>query len=203
MYYLFLIWFFSSTVLSNKLDDCYDSCSIGACINGNCFCQQGWYGVNCSSKTVECGPTCNDHGLCILSGPQAGYCECIEGYCGRDCEFKTGLLGTCYCDPTACKRWNYHHKGCASECYKNGVCLGLLHTPSPGECYCKKGWYGSYCNTTVLKCPTDCYDHGECIQSGPRAGQCVCIDGFIGVDCMTPLGFGPFPCSCQETDPFL
>jgi len=40
-------------------------------------------------------------------------------------------------------------------------------------------------------CAPDCQDHGTCAQAGPKQGFCNCIDGFIGVDCNTPNGFGP------------
>jgi len=40
-------------------------------------------------------------------------------------------------------------------------------------------------------CAPDCIDHGNCQPDGPAAGYCQCIDGFIGVDCGTPNGFGP------------
>lgn len=40
-------------------------------------------------------------------------------------------------------------------------------------------------------CAPGCSDHGECATAGPQVGYCDCIDGFIGVDCNTPNGFGP------------
>jgi len=40
-------------------------------------------------------------------------------------------------------------------------------------------------------CAPDCQDHGTCADNGPQIGFCDCIDGFIGVDCQLPNGFGP------------
>jgi len=40
-------------------------------------------------------------------------------------------------------------------------------------------------------CAPDCADHGTCNDMGPQMGFCDCIDGFIGVDCQLPNGFGP------------
>jgi hypothetical protein len=54
----------------------------GDYINGECQCNPGWKGKECSLRHDECEvPDCNGHGHCI-----SGKCSCVRGYKGTFCE---------------------------------------------------------------------------------------------------------------------
>lgn len=54
----------------------------GEYINGECQCNPGWKGKECSLRHDECEvPDCNGHGHCMN-----GKCVCVGGYKGKFCE---------------------------------------------------------------------------------------------------------------------
>lgn len=54
----------------------------GDYINGECQCNPGWKGKECSLRHDECEvPDCNGHGHC-----DNGKCACVRGYMGKFCE---------------------------------------------------------------------------------------------------------------------
>lgn len=54
----------------------------GEYINGECQCNPGWKGKECSLRHDECEvPDCNGHGHCVN-----GKCTCVLGYKGKFCE---------------------------------------------------------------------------------------------------------------------
>ena len=54
----------------------------GEYINGECQCNPGWKGKECSLRHDECEvPDCNGHGHCVN-----GKCACVRGYMGKFCE---------------------------------------------------------------------------------------------------------------------
>lgn len=54
----------------------------GEYINGECQCNPGWKGKECSLRHDECEvPDCNGHGHCV-----SGKCQCVRGYKGKYCE---------------------------------------------------------------------------------------------------------------------
>lgn len=58
----------------------------GEYINGECQCNPGWKGKECSLRHDECEVSdCNGHGHCVN-----GKCVCVGGYKGKFCE--EGLL---------------------------------------------------------------------------------------------------------------
>lgn len=65
----------------------------GEYINGECQCNPGWKGKECSLRHDECEvPDCNGHGHCVN-----GKCTCVLGYKGKFCEQgKNVILIVCY-----------------------------------------------------------------------------------------------------------
>ena len=54
----------------------------GEYINGECQCNPGWKGKECSLRHDECEvPDCNGHGQCTN-----GKCVCARGFKGKFCE---------------------------------------------------------------------------------------------------------------------
>lgn len=54
----------------------------GDYINGECQCNPGWKGKECSLRHDECEVAdCNGHGHCV-----SGKCQCVRGYKGKFCE---------------------------------------------------------------------------------------------------------------------
>lgn len=54
----------------------------GEYINGECQCNPGWKGKECSLRHDECEVAdCNGHGHCV-----SGKCQCVRGYKGKFCE---------------------------------------------------------------------------------------------------------------------
>lgn len=54
----------------------------GEYVNGECQCNPGWKGKECSLRHDECEVAdCNGHGHCV-----SGKCQCIRGYKGTMCE---------------------------------------------------------------------------------------------------------------------
>lgn len=61
----------------------------GEYINGECQCNPGWKGKECSLRHDECEvPDCNGHGHCVN-----GKCTCVLGYKGKFCE--QGKINIC------------------------------------------------------------------------------------------------------------
>lgn len=62
----------------------------GEYINGECQCNPGWKGKECSLRHDECEvPDCNGHGHCVN-----GKCNCVRGYKGKFCADGKMLYGT-------------------------------------------------------------------------------------------------------------
>ncbi len=71
------------TIYFTRLGVCPVLCSQhGEYINGECQCNPGWKGKECSLRHDECEvPDCNGHGHCV-----SGKCQCVRGYKGKFCE---------------------------------------------------------------------------------------------------------------------
>jgi len=74
---------------------CPNNCAgFGVCANGQCFCNPGYSGDDCS-VSVSCSNDCSGNGIC-----KYGQCWCGPNYVGDDCsvftnaakQFPTGVL---------------------------------------------------------------------------------------------------------------
>lgn len=154
---------FSSAPLGDlwayDLRDCVKNCSLhGECLAGNCRCDDGYYGVDCSNSSCP-GSYCfyND-------AEQAQVCEhcCFSGFdhsTGND-SFLDNV------EKLACAEDNLH--------YSNGVCDGF------GACICRSGFVGPDCS--IRDCAHNCSGHGYCSEEFPNA-RCMCDDGWFGQYC--------------------
>ena len=59
----------------------------GACFEGQCDCEDGWFGPKCAQPHVagECPNKCSGRGVCGVEGKMAGKCLCQSGWRGLDC----------------------------------------------------------------------------------------------------------------------
>eukprot|EP01006_Ploeotia_vitrea_P056350 TRINITY_DN68094_c12_g1_i1.p1 TRINITY_DN68094_c12_g1~~TRINITY_DN68094_c12_g1_i1.p1 ORF type:complete len:1074 (+),score=504.03 TRINITY_DN68094_c12_g1_i1:216-3224(+) len=154
----------------------------GKCIEGKCFCDQGFSGKDCS---VECKNRCSKNGECVK-----GVCQCEPGFGGDDCSKKStcpghgtpqgecsghgvcwAAKGECSCAPgftgEDCSK---SHKCGEAGCGPNGQCAN-------GRCYCNPGFEGEHCQRKS-ECEDNCNGRGFC-----QHGKCFCHTGFTGERC--------------------
>lgn len=126
--------------------------SIGEYINGECQCNPGWKGKECSLRHDECEvPDCNGHGHCTN-----GKCNCVRGYKGKyceevDCPHPTcsghGFCaeGTCICKKgwkgADCSQMDKEALQCLPDCSGHGNFD--LETQT---CLCEPMWSGDDCS---------------------------------------------------------
>jgi hypothetical protein len=71
------------TLLLVTLEPCLNGCSKnGKCIDGACYCAQGFRGADCSHK--DCPTDCMGNGAC-----KDGTCLCKPGWGGIECANST------------------------------------------------------------------------------------------------------------------
>lgn len=126
--------------------------TIGEYINGECQCNPGWKGKECSLRHDECEvPDCNGHGHCTN-----GKCNCVRGYKGKyceevDCPHPTcsghGFCaeGTCICKKgwkgADCSQMDKEALQCLPDCSGHGNFD--LETQT---CLCEPMWSGDDCS---------------------------------------------------------
>lgn len=173
--------------------DCSDH---GACKDGMCFCDFGFEGDHCESKS-KCPDDCHGNGFCYL-----GECECFTGFSGDTCSVferdntcpkKCSANGVCRHGRCFCVE-GFEGDDCSqptgfckdNDCNGKGEC-------KYGKCWCEPDRIGDQCEKPA--CEKGCVDgNGVCI-----VGECHCFPGFGGDDCgkqlMCPGGLGIGSCS--------
>lgn len=124
----------------------------GEYINGECQCNPGWKGKECSLRHDECEvPDCNGHGHCVN-----GKCACIRGFKGKfcaevDCPHPTCsghgfcIEGSCFCKKgwkgADCATMDKDALQCLPDCTGHGTFD--LDTQT---CTCEARWSGEDCS---------------------------------------------------------
>ncbi|XP_026807681.1 multiple epidermal growth factor-like domains protein 10 isoform X2 [Rhopalosiphum maidis] len=192
-------------------------------LNGNCSCQQGYWGKYCENLCPSgyYGHKCQHVCKCQTGAkcnPVNGVCYCLSGYTGINCEVQ-------------CPSGYYGYK-CQSECkYQNGTkcdivngdctCLtryeeydvelnkcdcqtGTLCNSVNETCSCQPGNLGNIGNNCKHTCPQgyygkNCQNLCKCQNDSkcdPVNGDCDCAPGYTGEYCSSicPSGFYGYKC---------
>lgn len=136
-------------------------CMYGICIDDvnstyDCFCIDGYTGIQCQTNWDECWSSpCGNGGTCI-DGIAEFNCTCPPGFQGELCEQN---IDECKSDP----------------CYNNGTCID---GPNGYSCICPAGYSGEFCETDISVCndteETRCVNGGLCIEGPGINFKCVC-----------------------------
>ncbi|XP_047455851.1 N-acetylglucosamine-1-phosphodiester alpha-N-acetylglucosaminidase [Mugil cephalus] len=145
-----------STILCVHQRHCHPAnCSgHGDCVDGHCWCQEGWKGAACDSLVCQ-PPACGPHGVCTANG-----CVCDAGWRGHNCSQE--------CLP------GFYGDGCnqTCSCVNGGLC-----DPVHGGCTCPPGFHGHACELVCplgffgQSCAKECRCDNMC-PCDPQTGSC-------------------------------
>ena len=144
------------------MDHCPRNCSYhGVCQFGNCICDNGYYGIDCSN--ISC------------PGDFCYYDENLEQQCTHCCSAPYQFADTDTYIPDLRKvACDHKHKGVS-----NGICDGF------GSCQCRPPFMTRDCS--VKDCPGKsengtCNGRGWCSLEYP-VSRCMCDEPFYGTEC--------------------
>lgn len=113
------------------------NCKNGICINNKCVCDVNWTGENCTMRSPNCLPGCEEHGICRFTRHHNYHnfaanntalkneftCECLRGWNGENCFISGCGLNNCNGN--------------------NGKCL--IDKNGNWKCVCEPQFFGTYC----------------------------------------------------------
>ena len=145
-----------------RIHQCPHNCSNrGECRYGHCYCNHGYYGIDCSN--ISCpGDFCyydeySEEQVCK-------HC-CSAPWTHTDNDTWQRDIRKVPCD--------HNHPG-----ESNGKCDGY------GTCQCRPPFITDDCS--VRDCPNNCSFNGWCSVEYP-VSRCMCNPGYEGIDCSTKL----------------
>lgn len=171
--------------------------------NGECVCQNDFYGAKCE---IACD--CQNGGSCDDGKDGTGSCSCPANFFGAKCE------SVCNCGPG---------QACIDGADGNGECLCPNGEPGSdcevsstcdcqnggacddsGACLCQPGFLGAKCENSC-----SCQNGAVCDDGAGGSGACTCAANFYGSDCSSACGCqnggicddgadGSGACSCPD-----
>ncbi len=142
----------------------------GKYTNGQCFCDNGWYGSECSTEIGQCEvPDCSGNGDCI-SGKWYDWFELSSSSLKFFISIhysicKSGFTGLA-CEQATCSNPN---------CTGNGICIG-------NRCTCFSSFTGEDCEIKISTSDKICSNNG---YFDYMLRMCVCKNGWNGLTCAT------------------
>ena len=147
----------------------------GACLNGQCICEEQFVGAACEHtrcRSPECfgNDNCHDPAFGSLINDCNG-----QGHC---------VAGECVCDAGFTSESNCIRRGCPGD----GTCSGRPAAAPLPLCAALNRLSALPCRSCapqyhLLTCaypPASCLGHGTCDED---EGVCVCDSGYSGEDC--------------------
>jgi hypothetical protein len=156
------------------INNCPHNCSLhGECRLGYCFCDDGFYGIDCSNTSCP-GDYCyydeftnEQHCKHCCSAAHEFYAEDPDSPVGLS--FKVDVVDRYYEYRERKVQCDADHPG-----EEHGICDGF------GHCQCRPPFLGDDCS--LLDCPNRCSGHGTCDLSYPHS-RCVCDPKWENLDC--------------------
>lgn len=145
-----------------NINRCPLNCSDhGTCIYGRCFCDNGYWGLDCSNTSCP-GDFCYYDPVTHVQECQH-CCHAVYNYTDGDLYEHDYRKLPC----------DFNHPGVST-----GICDGF------GTCQCAPPFVGDDCS--IRDCPNQCNGHGTCSLEYPTS-RCICDDGWTALDCSQRL----------------
>jgi len=134
--------------------------------------------------------------LDVLSPLSAGATQAGEVTAKCGLSLSSLINSTVTSADSSCLSGYYKVNGVCTYCPPGQACSSATSSPSS----CSAGTYSVGGQTSCLKCPSTCSNHGTC---STKTGACVCNSGFQGYDCSLISGstFAPTKSTVPTTTP--
>lgn len=144
------------------LDHCANNCTgHGYCFYGHCYCNEGWYGLDCSNATCP-GDYC-------YYDTAVHKQKCVQ-CCSAPYEHNLQEPSSDIFFPLARKQ----RCNLTDQAGSHGICNGF------GSCQCVPPFLGEDCS--IRDCPNKCNGRGWCNIEYPYS-RCMCQPPYQGPDC--------------------
>ncbi|VDN26614.1 unnamed protein product, partial [Cylicostephanus goldi] len=167
----------------------------GVCVEGRCYCRDGWRGADCATPIMEPTPTqavVEKEPIIVAALSPAIEMVPATTPTEKPRQVNRDLDRQKLPEPSKFVRpppdCSNHGKFVAGVCrcsqgWEGENCENLVCPPCQhgacmnGLCVCETGWSGDLCDQA--ECAIGCLEHGKCLKNG----TCVCDKGWNGENC--------------------